>query len=368
MTSKERVLRAVNHQEVDRIPSGLFGTHPDYLKGLADHIGAASVEEMFRQLGIDVWHGWGQRLEYAGPPRLYKGVPVNEWGLPVKSNDGYSHNLTAPLADVLTIDAVEAFPWPSPDDYFDPGLAEYFDAHREFAVVGGINSAIFHIYSWMCGFDYSMMLLGSEPDVAKAIIRHITDFWAGYLRKLLQIGNGRIDIIENCNDFGTQISLFISPDYFREFFRPALQRLYDITHEHGAKVMQHSCGAVAPLISDFIEMGADILNPIQVSADGMDLNKLVPAYGRQICFYGGIDTQYVMPRGPVELIQRKSRELIERFGYNGGLILAGSQGLMNDIPYDHALAMLREPARFCRKFHKWGREATIRPECRSRRT
>ncbi len=354
MTSKDRILRAVTHQETDRIPAGLFGTHSDYLAGLAKHIGAASVEDMFRQLGVDVWHAWGQRLEYAGPPRLYKGVPVNEWGLPVRADEGFSHNLTAPLANVATIDEVEAFPWPSPDDYLDPGLGEYFDAHQEFAVVGGINAAIFHIYSWMCGFDYSMMLLGSDPDVAKAIIRQITDFWAGYLRKLLQIGKGRIDIIENCNDFGTQISLFISPEYFREFFRPALQRLYDITHEYGAKVMQHSCGAVAPLIPDFIEMGADILNPIQVSAAGMELDRLVPAYGRQICFYGGIDTQHVLPRGPGELIRRKTRELMELFGQTGGLILAGSQGLMHDIPYEHALAMLREPARFARIIDRVG--------------
>lgn len=321
MTSKERVMRAIAHQEVDRIPAGLFGTHPDYLSGLAAHIGAATVEEMFLKLGIDVWHGWGHGLKYAGAQRIYKGVPVNEWGLPLKpveGADGFSHNQNAPLAEATTIDEVEAFPWPSPDYYVGDGLTEYFDQHKEFAVVGGINSAIFHIYSWMCGFDRSLMMLSLEPELAKAVIRHITDFWEGYLRKLLQIGGGRIDIIENCNDFGTQISLFISPEYFREFFRPALQRLYDVTHEHGARMMQHSCGAIAPLVPDFIEMGADILNPIQVTATGMDLETLVPAYGKKICFYGGIDTQRVLPGGPVVLIRHDTRRLIEFFGYGGG--------------------------------------------------
>ena len=345
MTSKERVLRAVAHQEVDRIPAGLFGTHPDYMAGLAAHVGAANVEAMFRELGIDVWHGWGQGLTYAGPPRLWKGVPVNEWGFPLnpaKEKAGYSHNTDAPLADVTTLDEVESFPWPSADDYVGDGLPEYFDQHREFAVVGGINSAIFHIYTWMCGFENALMLLSLEPQLAEAIIRHITDFWEGYLRKLLQIGAGRIDIIENCNDFGTQCSLFISPVQFREFFRPALQRLYDVTHEHGVKMMQHSCGAIAPLVPDFIEMGADILNPIQVTATGMDLETLVPAYGKKICFYGGIDTQHVLPNGPVEVIRRDTRHLIELFGHDGGLILAGSQGLMNDVPYDHAVAMFKE--------------------------
>ena len=189
------------------------------------------------------------------------------------------------------------------------------------------------------------MLLHLEPELAKAIIRKITDFWEGYLRKVLEAGKGRIDIIENCNDFGTQSSLFISPDQFREFFKPALQRLYNVTKEYGAKVMQHSCGAIAPIIPDFIEMGADILNPIQVSSTGMDLEMLVPEYGKQICFYGGIDTQWVLPQGPVDKIKADTRHLIELFGHQGGLILAGSQGLMNDIPFDNALAMLQEPSR-----------------------
>ncbi len=349
MTSKERVLRAVAHLEVDRIPAGLFGTHPDYMAGLAAHVGVGSAEEMFRILGIDVWHVMRpQSLQYAGPPRLYNGVPVNEWGLPLKpveGKDGFSCNLSAPLAEVSSIDEVEAFPWPRADDYVAAELPRHLEQHREFAVVGGINSAIFHIYQWMCGFDNALMMLSLQPEIAHAIIRHITDFWERYLRKLLEVGNGRIDIIDNCNDFGTQISLFISPDCFREFFRPALQRLYNVTHEFDVKVMQHSCGAVSPLIPEFIEMGADILNPIQVSASGMDLETIVPAYGKSICFYGGIDTQYVLPQGPVEKIRCDTRQLIDMFGHGGGLILAGSQGLMNDIPFEHAAAMLLDPAR-----------------------
>ena len=348
MTSKERVLRSIAHQEVDRVPAGLFGTHPDYLAGLAAHVGAASVEEMFRKLGIDVWHGWGHGLRYAGPPRLWKGVPVNEWGFPLdppKNQAGYSHDADAPLADVTTIEQVESFPWPSADDCTGDGLREYFEQYREFAVVGGINAAIFHIYTWMCGFEHGLMLLRLDPDMAAAIIRHIADYWEGNLRKHLQICGEFIDIIENCNDFGTQISLFISPEDFRAFFRPALQRLYDVTHEYGCKMMQHSCGAIAPLIPDFVEMGADILNPIQVSASGMSIEALASAYGKKICFYGGIDTQWVLPEGPPERIRRETRRLLDLFGHRGGLILAGSQGLMSDIPYAHAVAMFEERAR-----------------------
>jgi len=348
MTSKERVLRAVEHKVVDLIPAGLFGTHLDYEQGLATHIGVESVEEMYRKLGVDVWH-CRKGLKDTADERVYNGRRVNRWGIPsdLSKEEGFSHRLGAPLLDVTSVDEVEAFPWPKAEDFVDVNdeCFKHIEAHQEFAVVGGINSAVFHIYSQVCGFENSLMLLSLKPEIAKAVIRNITDFWEDYLRKVLDAGKGQIDIIENCNDFGTQRSLFISPQQFREFFRPALQRLYNVTKEYGAKVMQHSCGAVAPLIPDFIEMGADILNPIQVEASGMEIAELVQNYGKDICFYGGIDTQQLMPHGPVERIQDSTRDLISLFGYEGGLILSGSQGLLEDIPYDHAVAMLTEKSR-----------------------
>ena len=110
-------------------------------------------------------------------------------------------------------------------------------------------------------------------------------------------------------------------------------------------VLQHSCGAVSQLIGDFIEMGADIINPIQVSAADMDLSSVVSKYKGKICFYGGLDTQYLLPNGPVEKIQAKTREAVKLFGEQGGFILSGSQGFMEDIPYVNALAMIEPKLR-----------------------
>ncbi len=345
LSARQRVLRTIEHQEADRVPAGLFGTHPPYEQRLSEHIGTSSVEDMYRALGIDVWH-CRTRLTDTVEARELNGQPVDRWGIPVQLSRevGYGHESGAPLAEVSSLDEVEAHPWPAASDFVAEGLAEEIKAHDDFAIVGGIGSPIFHEFSFVCGFENSLILLSTEPRVAKAIIRRITDFWLGYLRKVLEAGQGRIDIIQNCNDFGTQRSLFISPEQFREFFKPELQRLYDLTKSYGAKVMQHSCGAIAPLIPDFIEMGADILNPIQVSASGMDIAALAANYGKQTCFYGGIDTQHVLPEGPPERIEEDTRELLRLFG-DGGLILSGSQGLMDDISADHALAMLRAGGR-----------------------
>jgi len=167
---------------------------------------------------------------------------------------------------------------------------------------------------------------------------------------LLECGKGKVDIVQNCNDFGTQNGLIMSADMFREFFKPELKRIYDLIKSYDAKVMQHSCGAVSEVIGDFIEIGADVVNPVQVTAHRMDIETLASRYGSQVTFYGGIDTQHVLPKGPVELIRHKTRETLDLFD-GGGYILAPSQGVEADIPVEHLLAMLDEGERTTRRHH-----------------
>ena len=325
MTSKERIQRAVSYQEVDRAPAGLFGTHIEYEEGLAEFIGVNSVEAMYRELGVDIWHS-KVSLEYNGPGNIL----------------GVLEDHPHPFAHMTTIDEVEAFRVPDIEEFDDTKLVAHLQEHQDFAVCGGINSAIYHHYLGMCGQENGLCFLKLQPEVAKAMIRRITDFWVAWLRKVLEAGVGMIDIIENCNDFGTQRSMFISADDFREFFKPQLSRLYDTTKAYGVLYMQHSCGSIGPIIEDFIEMGADILNPIQVEANDMDIEDLVGKYKGRITFYGGIDTQQLLPHGPEKKIKGEVDKLNGLFGNGGGLILGGSQGLLEDIPYEHAVAMLEE--------------------------
>lgn len=325
MDAKERVKRAVAYKDVDRPPAGLFGTHKEYEEGLTQFIGAGSVEDMYRELGVDIWHS-RIGLEYKGT------------GNPWNKTEEDPH----PFAKMATVDEVEAHAFAGPEDFDSTNFVTHLETHREFAVCGGINSAIFHNYMDMCGQENGLCLLKSDPELAKTMIRRITDYWDGYLRKLLESGGGMIDLIENCNDFGTQRSMFISAEDFREFFKKPLTRLYKTAKEYGVLYMQHSCGSIYPIINDFIEMGADILNPIQVEADGMDIEELVRKHKGKIAFYGGIDTQHLMPHGPEEKIRTEVRRLKNLFGNGGGLIMSGSQGLLDDIPYANAVAMLDE--------------------------
>lgn len=336
MECSERVRKAIQCQTVDRVPAGLFGTHTDYEHGLAAYVGCATVEEMYRKLQIDVWHTGG--LTYRGHADVYRGRPIDT---------GYAlyweHNPDPPFADLESSEQVEAYAFPTMADYDETALLQEIDSHDEFALCTGINSALFHNYLYMCGQENGLCYLKIDPDIAHAIIRRITDFWVSYLDHVLDIAGHRATFVENCNDFGSQRTMLISPEDFRTFFKPQLQRLYDTAHRHGVLYMQHSCGAVSPIIEDFIEMGADLLNPIQISASGMSLAEVAARFHGRIALYGGIDTQYLLPQGPVNDIQAAVRQALSLFGCNGGYILSGSQGLMDDIPYMHAAAML-DPA------------------------
>ncbi len=341
MTAKDRVLRAVARQETDRVPFGSFGTNWADEERIRQHVGAAILEEMYREVGLDLWNIW-QPLVYTGEARRLDGEPADFWGIPASVYRDGDSSQRCPLAEVSSVDEVEAYPWPSIGDFAPAGLDAELEAHREFAIIGGVWAPIFHNVTWLCGFENTLVNLVLQPEVSDALIRKVTDFWVAYVHKTLQHARGRIDIVENCNDFGAQSSLILSPELFRRHFRPALQRLYDAIREHGALVMQHSCGSIRSLVPDFLEMGADILNPVQVGAAGMDLEGLAADFGGKATFYGGIDTQHVLPEGPEDRIREETRRTIGLLGRDGGYILAGSQGLEPDIPVEHILVMFDE--------------------------
>ena len=333
MNCSDRVRNAMTYKKVDRIPAGLFGTSPEYEKQLGLFVGAETREAMYRKLAVDVWHTGG--LVYKGPSLFYQGRPADV------IQDFYGeHNPWPPFAQIRTADEIMAYPLPSIEQFDGEALDQEIRSHEEFALCTGINAAIFHNYLYMCGQENALCLLKEQPDLALAMISRITDFWVDFLKRTLDVAAGRGVFVENCNDFGTQNSMFISAEDFRHFFKPQLKRLCDIAHSYGVLYMQHSCGDVYPILADYLDIGVDVLNPVQVMAKDMALASVVGQYKGRLAFYGGIDTQYLLPQGPIPEIQATVRRAVSLFGADGGFILSGSQGLMDDIPYAHAAAML----------------------------
>ncbi|MCM8789112.1 MAG: hypothetical protein NC907_04915 [Candidatus Omnitrophica bacterium] len=147
-----------------------------------------------------------------------------------------------------------------------------------------------------------------------------------------------VDIVSLEDDFGTQTSLYISYEMFVRFYKPAFSKIIARLKEYGYFVQFHSCGAVSQLIDDFVEMGVDILDPVQVCAKGMDIGTLAAKYKNRICFHGGIDTQRLLPYGTPEEVKKTVRKIIEIFE-GKRVFVSPSQNFLPDIPVENLLAM-----------------------------
>ncbi len=347
MDAKERVLRTLAGQETDRAPFGIFGTSPENERRMAADLGLSTVDELYQTLSLDIWHIPEQTLAYTGPARNHGGLPADHWGVPFEVRKHGNSGDVCPLKDVESVDEVEAYLWPDINDFHTGPLEKLLDtcAPRGYCIEGGLWAPIFHNVTWLCGFENTLVNLIAQPEVSHAIIRHVTDFWVAYCKRTLDAANGRISIMQNCNDFGSQRGLLLSRDMFLTFFKGPLQCLYDTIHGYGVNVLQHSCGGVAELIGDFVDMGADIVNPVQLSADGMDAADLHARFGGKVCFYGGVDTQHILPEGPEARVRAATRELLGIFR-GGRYILGPSQGIEADVPTRHVVAMFDEGKRF----------------------
>jgi uroporphyrinogen decarboxylase len=309
------------------------------------------MEGLLTFLGIDFRFVPAPHGRYLGEARTFGGHPADYWGIPNKLGQGDSDNLR-PLAHVASIDEVEAYVWPKATDFDLSHIRESAQSRRgQFAVGCVIHAPLFHNFTWLCGVENAFCLMIAEPDIAGAILRKVTDFWVDLAVRALEEGGGKIDLVVNHNDFGTQRGLIISPDTWRQLIKPQLTRLYEVIHHYGAHVYQHSCGSIVDIIPDLLMMGADILDPIQVTAEGMDPEKLAAHYGGKIVFHGGMDTQQILPFGTEAEVRQEVRRMIRILNGKGGYILCGSQTFTEEIPLSNILAVYDEARKVDGHFH-----------------
>ncbi|MCL5270439.1 MAG: hypothetical protein M1457_07805 [bacterium] len=343
MTSRERVMRAINHKSTDRAPAD-YGGHQVVTDGLMRKLGVASYEELLRVLRVDmrrIVFNYGQ--PDTGPDA--DGYMRTMWG--AKHRDG-NHgdgqpNYISPFDENTTVDDVHAHLWPDAGTIdYSPVKGQCEKYYGEYATFGAPWSPFYHEVGWLIGQERFLTWMATKPDVAEAIIQHVVDYEVDATRRFLEAARGMVDITYFGNDFGTQRSLVISPRMWQTFFRQPLKRFYDVSHEYGCMVMQHSCGAVRDIIPSLIEDGVDILDPIQVTAAGMDLPGLVRDFGSRLCFHGGVDTQRLLPFGSPRDVRDAVRFFINLTHNRGGYILCGSQEFIEDIPLENILALYDE--------------------------
>ncbi|MCK5007837.1 MAG: hypothetical protein KAR73_10645, partial [Spirochaetales bacterium] len=225
--------------------------------------------------------------------------------------------------------------------------ARYLCENTDKALFGWFNGSIFETAQFLSGFDTFFMRLAGEPEFSRRLLERLTEAVIADLKLYLDAVGQYIQVIGFGDDFGFQNGPQISPELFRSSIKPLLKEIYSTAHALSpAKVFLHSCGSVHEFIEDFIEIGVDILNPVQTSAADMEVERLKSQFGGRIVFWGGgADVQSVLPRGTPEEVRRDVRHRLEVMQPGGGFVFAPIHNLQADIPPENIVAMYEEALR-----------------------
>lgn len=338
MTHKERFYATIANQSVDRPASWLGLPASSAQQGLLDYFKVRSMDELKILLDDDIYP---IEVPYHYPPSnhiacAFKFAKVSHDDRPDE------RTLTAPgfFEDIDNPADVDKFPWPDPAEYLDVAesrrLVQSIDP--DYARMGIMWSAHFQDVCAAFGMEKALMVMLINPDMFVAVIDRITDFYLRANELFYEATKGYLDAVLIGNDFGSQCGLIVDPDSLRSYVFPGTKRLIDQAKSDGLKVIHHSCGSIFPIIDDLVDLGVDVIHPIQALAQDMDAPNLKAHFEGKTAFCGGIDAQHLLVNGTPEQVTGKVSELKELFPT--GLIISPShEAILPDIPPANIQAM-----------------------------
>jgi uroporphyrinogen decarboxylase len=346
MHSRERVLTAINLQTPDRLPMD-FSANKWVLSNIKATLGLDDHKSILKYFNADIVDlrdveqpGYKGKVPFS--KRIEEGIMENFWGwrttvrqTPTGAEEMFCDFV---LQNAQTLEEVESHIWPAVDWFDFTDFDKRLDKWSEFAIMA-TGASIWQHPSFLRGLDTLLMDVALDNEVGIYVIDKFTDFYINYFDKMISASKGRIDILRIADDLGMQDRLLISPDIFRRVFAPRIKRIVDMAHSHDVKVMFHSCGAIYPLIESIIETGVDILDPIQVTASGMDVKEIKSNFGDRICFHGSVDTQYLLPQALSQDVAQTVRDMFAILGNGGGFILSPSHILQTDVQLENIVAL-----------------------------
>ena len=365
LSHRERVLRALRHQEPDRVPLDLGSTrnssiHVTAYQEMKAHFGVEAAdsiahkymqvvrvhEPVLKALDIDFRGVW------AGSPDSAPDIPVgedgyrDEYGVTRRKPPGlmYYDLVESPLAGQISVHDIVNYPLPDPAD---PGWVRgvrdqllHYRENTDYAVVLGLPSMFVHATQFLRGFEDWFTDLAADRRLAAALFDRAVEHSTAVATELLKAGGDLADVVATSDDLGFQGGPMISPEMYRTLFKPRHKRYLDAVRENtDAPIHLHSCGSIYSLLDDFIEMGVDAIHPVQVAAKDMDSGMLGPEFGSRLGFWGGVDSQQVLPYGSPGEVRAEVRRLISDLAPGGGYVLSAVHNIQNGVPLGNVLAM-----------------------------
>lgn len=365
LSHRERVIKALSHQEPDRVPIDLGSTNNSsiHIKGyqkLKAHFGvkdediiihrmmqtAAVHEPILQSLDIDLRFVTSGNSDSKPDKPFGEDGYEDEWGVirRMPATSLYYDLVRSPLAGAITIQDVVNYPVPDPTD---PGYTrgvrdklKHYKENTDYAVVLRLPSAFVHTTQYLRGFEDWFLDLAADKKLAGAVFDLVTDQTTTMAAELLKAGGDLADIVVVSDDMGFQNGPIVSPELYRELLKPRHKRYFDTVRKHtSAFIHFHCCGSIYKLLPDLIDIGVDVIHPVQVAAKDMDSSKLAADFGDRLSFWGGIDTQFVLPKGSTDDVKTEVRRRIRDFAPGGGYILGAVHNIQPDVPLENILAM-----------------------------
>jgi len=346
------VLAALNHEEPDRCPCQVSFT-PEFADRLREDLslrgglphnphGGGNRYELERALGQDMLLtsvGWANSYYQARHPY------TDEWGVRWKPSEYttpfgtgcYTEFAGHPLADPGAIPSYTP-PDPTRPELYDEARRVVTAFGEEYWIVGVTVTTIFETAWALRGLDALLMDLIEEPERAEAVLDIPFHYHLTAARKLLELG---VDMIWVGDDVGMQTGMMIAPATWRKFLKPRMAEFIATLRSVKPDVViaYHSDGDISAIVADLVEIGVDVLNPIQPAC--MDPAGLKRAYGDKLCFWGSIDEQHTLPFGSPDDVAREVRTRLQTLGKGGGLIVGPTHHVQLDTPLENFWAMMR---------------------------
>lgn len=381
MNSRERVVTTLNHKEPDKVPLDIgstiissittkaYANLRDYLSmpkedmKIFDHVQRLPYiePELIKRLGIDVHtvqadYVAGADLQYLDDGDYW--AFYDGWGAKLrmpKVGGHYFDWVEFPINNI-DMDELKDYKWPEPPSQESfmhlRDKAKYLRENTDYALAGTaiFGGGVFEQPERMMGMENFLMSLAANEKFADTVMSKITDIYIETCNRYLDLLGSYLDVFIYWNDMTGQEGPMISPDTYRRLIKPKDKKIIEAAkNKTNAKIFYHCCGACREFIPDLIEIGVDILNPVQVSAKDMDTAQLKKEFGKDITFWGGgVDTQQVLPYGTPEQVREEVKRRIDDLAPGGGFVFAAVHNIQNDVPPENIMAMVET-------LHKYGK-------------